>query len=221
MKKLLLLFFIISSFGFNHKEKWDDNKDGWSPLMLAVYKAENKVVSELISQNVDITYKTKGTWTLDALFVAIKSKNLYAIKELVNTQKFKKLYFYFNEACSQTNSKIVDFLIEKGIDINEYSDNGHSHLMSACISGSPEVVKSLLKNGAEVNHQRKTDGITALMLATFNGSPKTVKVLLSYSADKKIKDLNNETALDYIDQIYPRKNISDKIKIELMDLLTE
>lgn len=91
--------------------------------------------------------------------------------------------------------------------------------MTACSFGTLEIVESLIKNGAELNHQREVDGITALMLSAFNGDLKKVEILLKNGADKKIKDKNGQTAYDYIDQIYPRLNISEETKNELKHIL--
>lgn len=219
MKKIII-FIAFISLSFIQKEKWDYDKSDWTHLMLAVYNNDIDNVKLLIITDVDlITYRTKTTWTIDALIVAIRRNNLIAVKELVKTNKFIDLDFYFSIACRQKSVPIISFLLERGVEINKYSENGHSHLMSACSSGTLEIVECLLENDAEVNHQRKVDGITALMLSVFNGKPDKVELLLSYGADKKIKDLNNEVAYDYIENIYERLNIDKKDKLKLKNLL--
>jgi ankyrin repeat protein len=218
-KKILLLIFLVSSLCFSQKEKWDKNKEDWTPLMLAIYEGKNEEVSRLILQNVDVTYRKKHHWPLNALHIAIMSENIFAVKKLIKTDKFKEITFYLEMACDVNNIEIVEFFIELGANVNEISENGHTILLSSCTSGSVEIVRCLLKNGAKINHQRKVDGITALMLAAFNGNVEKVDILLEFGADKYLKDLNGDIAADYVDQIYPRKKISDWTKIQLKERL--
>ena len=219
MKKTILILFILSSLSFLHTEKWDDNKEDWAPLMLAIYNGKTEEFNKLIDKGADVTYRIKTSWKLNALNIAVKKNNYKAVKKLVATNKFKNLQYYFEDACFGNSKEIIDFFISKGININNYSENGHSSLMSACSFGTTEIVKSLIKNGAELNHQRTVDGITALMLAAFNGELNKVEILLKSGADKKIKDKNGQTAYDYVKQIYPRLNISEETKDKLKHLL--
>ncbi|MGK4568175.1 ankyrin repeat domain-containing protein [Flavobacterium sp. 3HN19-14] len=219
MKNTILLLLIFISFSFIHKEKWDDNKEDWTPLMFAIYNGNTKEFNKLIDNGADVTYRIKTSWELNALNVAVKKNNVDAVKKLVSTKKFKKLQYYFEDACGQSSSSIVIFFISKGVNVNNYSENGHSNLMTACSFGTTEIVQALIKNGAEINHQREVDGITALMLAAFNGELNKVKLLMKNGADKTIKDKNGETAYDYVDQIYPRLNVSEETKNQLKNVL--
>ncbi len=220
MKKTFIFLFILCNLSFAHKEKWDDNKQGWTPLILAVYNNDSKEFNKLLNKKVDVTIRAKSpSWPLNALDVAIFKNNFEAVKKLVQTGKFKSLQDYFENSCIHGNKQIVDFFISKGVNVNRYSENGHSSLMSACSSGSHEIVESLIKSGAELNHQREVDGITGLMLAAFNGDLKSVEILLKNGADKKIKDKNGERAYDYVDQIYPRLNVTEETKKKLKQLL--
>lgn len=219
MKKTFLILLILSTLSFIHKEKWDDNKEDWTPLMLAIYNGNAKEFNKIIDKGVDVTYQIKTSWKLNALNIAVKKNNFEAVAKLVSTKKFPNLQYYFEDACGGKSKLIVDFFISKGVNVNNYSENGHSNLMTACSFGTLEIVESLIKNGAELNHQREVDGITALMLSAFNGDLKKVEILLKNGADKNIKDKNGQTAYDYIDQIYPRLNISEETKNELKHIL--
>lgn len=219
MKNTLLILLLLGNFSFNHKEKWDDNKDDWTPLIYAVYNGNTTEIKELIDEGVDVTYRIKTSWKLNALNVAVKKNNFEAVKKLVSTNKFKNLQYYFEDSCGQNNTSIVEYFISKRVNVNNYSKNGHSNLMTASSFGTSEIVESLIRNGAKINHQRKVDGITALMLSAFNGEIKKVELLLKNGADKSIKDKNGETAYDYVNQIYPRLNISEETKKELRNIL--
>ncbi|QBZ98782.1 ankyrin repeat domain-containing protein [Flavobacterium sangjuense] len=220
MKKTILILFILSSLSFVHKDKWDDHKEGWTPLMLAIYNGNTKEFNKLIDKKADVTIRAKSpSEPLNALDIAVFKNNFKAVKKLVLTKRFKSLQGYFESSCAQGNRKIVDFFISKGVNVNRYSENGHSSLITACSTSSTEIVEILIKNGAELNHQRDVDGITGLMLAAFNGELKTVELLLKKGADKQIKDKNGERAYDYVNQIYPRLNVSEETKKQLKQLL--
>ena len=59
---------------------------------------------------------------------------------------------------------MVNYLIEKGVDVNTKEPNGWSALMFATMLGETESVEILVKAGADVNAKTK-DGETALQRA--------------------------------------------------------
>ncbi|MBQ3402167.1 MAG: ankyrin repeat domain-containing protein [Synergistaceae bacterium] len=66
-------------------------------------------------------------------------------------------------------------------------------------NSNPEVVKALIKAGADVN-LKTNGGVTALMLATqWNSNPEVVKALIKAGADIFAKDNEGKTTLDYAD----------------------
>jgi ankyrin repeat protein len=57
------------------------------------------------------------------------------------------------------------------------------------------VVKTLLKNGADVNARGKVRGTTPLMLAAENGHKKIIELLIDSGANVNAIDQYEETAL--------------------------
>jgi len=219
---LLILFTLTSLTTFAHKERWDDNKNDWSPLMIAIYNDQKDKVTDLISQNVDVNFITPGTnsnWRLTALDVAIRKDNEFAVEKLLLTNKISKPESFMMTASGQKSAKTIELLIKYGANPNDTLANGYSVLMMAASFGSFEVLECLLKNGAKVNQTRNFDGITPLMFAAFNGDVKKVKLLLDYGANKYSRDKSGDTALNYVDRIYERLNVSDTTKAELRQLL--
>jgi len=219
---LLILFTLTSLTTFAHKEKWDDNKKDWSPLMLAIYDEQSDKVNKLLVENAGVNFITSGTnsnWRLTALDVAIRKDNEIAVETLLSTNKISKPKTYLMTACGQKSAKTVQLLIKYGANPNDTLENGYSVSMMAASFGSYEVLECLLKNGANIKQTRKVDGMTTLMFASFNGDTKKVKLLLDFGADKYIKDKNGETALDYVDQIYDHLKVSEKTKTELRQQL--
>jgi hypothetical protein len=51
-------------------------------------------------------------------------------------------------ASTNNHLNIVEYLIEKGANLNERDDNGSTSLMQACVLGSEDIAKVLIKHGA-------------------------------------------------------------------------
>lgn len=104
---------------------------------------------------------------------------------------------------------VVDFLLNKGAEINRQDIFGNTPLLISIgnkNSESIEIVKLLLNRGADVNKADKK-GQTPLMIAvTLNDSAK-VKLLIDKGANPLIKDKKRKTVLARI-----RKNTEPLIK---------
>ena len=103
----------------------------------------------------------------------------------------------FAFACSQSDDlsqaintgdiqKVAE-LIAKGTDVNKTRNNNDkwTPLMSACSTKQTDIVKMLLKAGADVNMADSMDR-TALMYAIRNNDINTVKLLLSSGANVNV-----------------------------------
>jgi len=224
MKNLVLILFLFTSLSTSaHKEKWDDNKQNWSPLMLAIYKGETKEFKKLIEKNVDVNYKTNSknsNWNLTPLDIAIRKNNEIAVSSLLLTNKILHPEKYLMTAAAQNSVEIINLLIKYGANPKETLENGYSVLMMATGFGSQEVFECLLKNGADPN-QAKSNGMTVLMLAAYDSKMEKIKLLLKYGAKKDIKDSRGLTALDYFNKYSAIRNVSEEDKKEIKELLKE
>jgi len=109
-------------------------------------------------------------------------------------------------ACFYGNLEIVEYLLNRGVDVNYQSLDGYTALMIASEqsneSSSIEVIIKLIENGAYVNFKNEKLGLNAFMLACINfnttSSIDTVKLLLKNKA--YINDENNQglTALSLV-----------------------
>ena len=219
---LILLLSLTTLTAFGHKERWDENKKDWSPLMMAIYKGRTTEFNQLINSGVDVNYVTPGTnsnWRLTALEVAIRMDNETAVNALLLTNKISKPGTFLMTACGQNSVSNVSQLIKYGANPKDILENGYSVLMMAASFGSNEILETLLKQGADVKQTHQVDGMTALMLAAFNGQLEKVKLLLKFGANKTTRDKNGHTALYYADNIYDRLKVSDKTKKELKEIL--
>lgn len=73
-------------------------------------------------------------------------------------------------------------------------EGGNTSLMRAALDGETEIVKSLLRDGADVNAQNH-EGRTALMFAIVNFHTATAKTLLRFGADANAQCANGCTPL--------------------------
>jgi ankyrin repeat protein len=80
--------------------------------------------------------------------------------------------------CSWGDERAARAVIEAGVDIDAQGDNGASPLFNAVISESEDVLKLLLKKGANPNLRNK-NGITVLEYARNTGASKQIIKLLS------------------------------------------
>lgn len=227
MKKitLLVIALILTSFT-THKERWDENKDCWSPLMTAIYKNKIKKFEKLIKSKRGITYVStcdNSNWELTPLEVAIRCKNAYAVELLMQTGEYLNLDEHLLTACDYESVHIVELLIQYGGNVNYIDGDNFTVLMSAAL-GDIAILKTILKYNCKIVNERRTiDGMTSLMLCAYNKDVEKVKLLLEYNADKGIKDSKDRTALEYVDFPYrddiDSKDNFEKEKLELKELL--
>ena len=70
-------------------------------------------------------------------------------------------------------------------------------MLAAGFKSYPEVIKTLISAGADVN-ARDSDGMTPLMLAADgNDNTEVIKILIAAWADGKLKSSEGKTAFDY------------------------
>ncbi|KAJ5076356.1 ankyrin repeat protein [Anaeramoeba ignava] len=109
------------------------------------------------------------------------------------------------DSASHGDLQGIQKLIDAGVDVNSQNEE-ETALLLASINGHSSVVSSLIKLGANINHQNQFVK-TALILAVTNGHIDVVKELMKAKADKKIADQGN-TAMDYA----KNKAIQDALK---------
>lgn len=214
------LFFALISCTNSGKEKWDDCRDGWSPLMDAIYNDDTDEFTELINKNADVNFVSESensNWYLTAIEVAIFMENDFAVKKLLLTGKVSHPEKFLMLASAGKSANTIHLLIKYGANPNETEDNGYTATMMASSFGSSKVLECLLKNGADSNKTKFVDRTSALMLAS--SDIEKVKLLLKYGAKKDIKNLDGETALDFAKHLRPNENLSQNTINELRELL--
>lgn len=102
-------------------------------------------------------------------------------------------------ACKVGDSEIVKYLIINGarISINTLTKNGNTCLMVAVAHNNIDLVKVLLKYGANPNDARPSDGTIPIMIAAYYGYSKIVGILIPKTNLLK-KDNDGNTTSDIV-----------------------
>lgn len=117
------------------------------------------------------------------------------------TSNDKWTYLHQAADTEDTPPKSIQFLIDKGLDVNAVDNYGYTPLMYAVRQRNVEVIRVLLKNGAEklIEHQ-DNDGISALRLSFLNKpySYDVVELMLEFGASPDSKNPNGKTVRDLL-----------------------
>ena len=116
---------------------------------------------------------------------------------MISTQEQKTfLSFYINShgntplhlASSSGHIEVVEFIVEKGCDVNVKNYDGNTPLHLATISQQLEVIKYLVDNGANAALKNNNNQLP-LDLSRFNNNPPIVEYLSSMTNNQQ-KDAN-------------------------------
>ncbi len=98
-------------------------------------------------------------------------------------------------AASCGHTKIVDFLLKEGANVEATDNHGSTSLIEAASRGHKNTCKALLSIGANIN-ATDNDLWTSLMFAVWEVHYETIELLLTYNANITIKNNEEKTALD-------------------------
>jgi ankyrin repeat protein len=95
---------------------------------------------------------------------------------------------------------IVQYLVEKGADVNQVAENSIqiSPIHAAVSSNNLEIVRLLVARGADVNTQQQ-NGFTPLQGAAGNGNIEMMDVLLAGGANPAARNDEGKSAADVAD----------------------
>ena len=99
-----------------------------------------------------------------------------------------------HDAAKEGNLKLVQQLIENGIDVNQVNYEHNTPLYLATWHRHTEIAKLLVKNGANVNIP-DLYGCTPIFWAVINGDIETTKLLISAGTNINVTDLSNTTCI--------------------------
>ncbi|MEB3294064.1 MAG: ankyrin repeat domain-containing protein [Synechococcales bacterium] len=158
----------------------ETDQDGNSLLHVVARTGSLENIQFLLAKGANIHAKNKEGKTV--LHWSATSNSLEAMKLLI--AKGAELDVSDNSlllaAVSSGSEQIVQFLLEKGANVNGVSRSGETALHAAIgSSNSPKLIALLLDKGANIN-AKNSEGITALHVAVQHGSSiETIKLLLT------------------------------------------
>jgi ankyrin repeat protein len=107
-----------------------------------------------------------------------------------------------NQAAIQGDVHLVESLLRESADVNGYGENGRTPLMEAASRKYPDVVKILLRAGANtelrstsLDTSKWASGCTALEMAVIAGDAETVRALVAAHTNVNSRDKSGRTAL--------------------------
>jgi len=163
-------------------------------------KANSGMLSEVPSSEV----ATRITALLKTLKESGKSIQLEPIPGMFDQQPisakahpaFGQKHAAMFEAIENGNLEKVRDLVNEGLDLNAFDEEGFTPLAIACIQGETEIVRLLLDSGAVVD-QTNHFGWTPLMQACINysGDIAVVSELLTKGARINARNIGGETAI--------------------------
>lgn len=165
------------------------NAYGASPLTVACFYGKKDVIQTLIKAGADVNTTTDKT----PLKAALESGNTEIFEILINNgadiDTVDDTGITLLEAAAAKNDvKTVQFLLEKGAKAtNEGTREGA--LYKAILNENPEMVKLLVKNGADVNEKEPQNSFTVLQTAILKNNDEITDFFIKENAD--LNQLNN------------------------------
>lgn len=101
--------------------------------------------------------------------------------------------------------EIINYFIEKGVDVNKVDNEGNSVFMRAAAFGKTDVLDLLLPRIKDINLVNEK-GLSALTFAVRSNSPEVVGYLIEKGADINIVDNSGENLASYLLQSYSPRN---------------
>ena len=189
---------------FDHKQV---DRNGRTPLHYASYYCSTKTILHLIYKKLKIA--SKDYYNKTPLHFSCETGNLKTSKILIEecgyiNNKDSCGYTPLNFAAEGGYQNLVNFLIMKGTKIkpNDLS------IINASRNGYSDIVKYLLKYGANTESKTEMGGETALIEACRYGKTNVVQILLNNGANIEATTNCGDTSLTYA-RLIGRKDIEE------------
>ncbi|XP_005101737.1 ankyrin repeat domain-containing protein 17 [Aplysia californica] len=180
------------------------NDNGVTSLLASCSEGHVDVMSLLVQAGADVN--GGGCCSVPPpIVVAAAKNNLEAVAviadsgadlEAVDSEGNSPLCSAVLGAVGHRNDGVVDYLLQRGADVNCCNSQLDTPLILGSRVGVPRfAIDRLLQNGAQIDHQN-VFGETALMIASENKHYAMVELLLNAGADSSMKTQLGETALD-------------------------
>lgn len=160
--------------------------DGSTPLIVACQKNNLSLIRGLLNSRANIDLADQDGFT--AFTIACREGSFDAVKELVATGKININFQMADNltglmlACVNGHQRIVEFLLERDVELNTVDDEGKTALFYASLNGDPGIVSALIAKGAVVD-QANSNGETPFIIACSEGNLEAMRVLIKAKAN--------------------------------------
>lgn len=173
------------------------NREGESALYIAVEKNNRRVGELLLSHGADIF--SANTKNISPLRLALENRD--GIEEwFLNSETISKCDGSGNSVLHFASEwklpkSTLEFLIQKGCDVNATNGNGETPLFSAAKADNADSIIVLAQNGASLNARDNLGG-TALHVAVRWNAVSAAESLLNLGFDVNLQNVVGKTPLD-------------------------
>lgn len=168
------------------------DKDGLSPIMVAVNHGEVAIADLLVNHTVTITiFEAAATGKLQQIMLMLAKDP--GLANVFDDNGYQPLHL----AAKFGHLDVVNFLLNAGAWVNSASVNKlrATPLLSAVAGGYADVAYRLLDAGADPNARQSGD-TSPLHVSAQNGQVEMVRLLLDYGANLEVKNMDRKTPLD-------------------------
>jgi ankyrin repeat protein len=169
-----------------------------TPLIKAAWDGDEEIVTALLAAGAKVNAKATDTGET-ALLNAVSTGRPEIVKILLQAgaDVSVKNRFDFNaltSAVAANKQDLAAMLLDAGAKI-ETDTSGLTPLMFAASGGNIDMIRFLVKRGANVNHGVKEGAQTALLSAIYGAHPDAVKALVELKANVNAKTKDGDTPL--------------------------
>lgn len=171
----------------------EKNEQGISLLMVAAYHRNEEVLDYFVKHKPNLNLFEAGA----VGHLEMVKENLTAHPSQIDNYS-PDGFTVLGLACYFGHKNVVEYLLNRGADVNLPSDNGMrvAPLHSSVANKNLGITALLLEHGADVNAKQAL-GVTPLHSAAHQGDPDMIKLLLDHEADTNAEMENGKKPVDF------------------------
>jgi len=183
-----------------------------TPILVAMYRKDDKIIDFLLENGVEKdVYLAAGLGDLETLKELLQDEeNINSIRNTDPSKPYLRGTTLLHLATSRDSVDVVEFLLEKGAEVDIRDGDGYTPLHDAAGQNALKVAQLLIEQGATVDALCQ-DSSTPLHRASACGRVEMIELLLDNGAD-----IN---AIDGISRSTPLHNAIGTNRIESVKIL--
>lgn len=141
--------------------------------------------AKLADKSISSRWRSECGESMASLHMAYGSADIaldYIQREIKSKAPIKQLESDFYQAINGNFQRIVDALLKYGVSPNASEKGNYSPLMNSALSGHLEIMRMLIKAGADLNYEAHIN-MNAFTIAVERGDVHAVSLLLDYGVD--------------------------------------